>query len=209
MELVRPWAILSPMLRESQAIYVDFDDVLCETAKAFLVVLQEKFGKTVEFEDIVDFDLGHSFDLSRSDLARFFELAHEEEVLAAFEPLEGALETICGWKECGFEIEIVTGRPPNTRAPSEVWLSKHEVAYDDLIFVDKYGHAPGGVPLESLLERDYAWVVEDSFDVAERLASAGHRVRLLDRPWNRLRSKTEGRLIRCADWEEVRRSVER
>lgn len=194
---------------ESRRVYVDFDDVLCATARGFLVVLEEEFGRTVDFEDIGDFNLGRSFDLPPNDLERFFELAHEEDVLAGFEPLEGALETISGWKDRGFEIEIVTGRPPNTHAPSEAWLSKHDVAYDDLIFVDKYGHAPGGVPLESLFERDYAWVVEDSFDVAERLASAGHRVRLLDRPWNRLPSKAQDGLVRCADWEEVRRSVER
>ena len=99
---------------------------------------------------------------------------------------------------------LTRSRVPNA---SETWLARHEVTYDDLIFVEKYGHAPGGVPLVSILDRDYAWVVEDSFDMAARLARAGQRVRLLDRPWNRLAVEANVDLVRCADWSEVLRSV--
>lgn len=195
------------MPRDSRRIYVDFDDVLCATARGFLIVLEDEFGKRVEFEEIVDFDLGRSFDLSPEDLERFFELAHDEEILAGFEPLAGAFDTLSEWSELGYEIEVVTGRPPRTRDASLAWLEAHEVTYDDLVFVDKYGHAPGGMALNELLHRDYAWVVEDSFAMAEHLALAGQRVRLLDRPWNRLGSKAESKILRCADWKEVRSSV--
>ncbi|MFQ5528649.1 MAG: bifunctional metallophosphatase/5'-nucleotidase [Thermoanaerobaculia bacterium] len=191
----------------SRTVYVDFDDVLCATARGFLVVLQREFGKDVRFEEIVDFDLGRSFDLPPDQLQRFMELAHEDDVLAGFQPLEDALETIAGWKSAGFEIEVVTGRPPETREASERWLEKHDVGCDDLIFVDKYGHAPGGVPLEEILDRDYAWVVEDSFNMAVRLATAGHSVRLLDRPWNRFPLASNLDLVRCSGWPAVRESV--
>lgn len=191
----------------SKRVYVDFDDVLCATARGFLDILQDRFGKTVEFEDIIDFDLGRSFDLERAELDRFFELAHEEEILAGLEPLEGALDTIAGWSDCGLSIEVVTGRPPDTRSASEAWLAAHGVAFDELIFVDKYDHAPGGLSLDEIVERDYAWVVEDSFATAERLAAGGHRVHLLDRPWNRLESGSGAPILRCADWGEVRSSV--
>lgn len=191
---------------ELRRVYVDFDDVLCGTARGFLVVLEREFGKTVAFDEIVDFDLGRSFGLAPAELERFMKLAHEGEILAGFEPLEGALETVAAWKAAGFEVEIVTGRPPDTRAASESWLAAHAVDYDDLVFVDKYGHAPGGVELSSILARDYAWVVEDSFDMAARLSGAGHAVHLLDRPWNRLAFEESG-VVRCADWDEVRRSV--
>jgi len=196
------------MTLEPQTVYVDFDDVLCATARGFLEVLETEFGKRVEFEAIVDFDLGRSFDLEPAELERFFELAHEPDVLARFQPLEGAFETLAEWKDAGFEIAVVTGRPPDTREASAAWLAKHEVVHDDLIFVDKYGHAPGGLPLAEVLARDYAWVVEDSFAMALQLAGAGHQVRLLDRPWNRLEATAVGGEIwRCADWAEVRRQA--
>ena len=44
-------------------IYVDLDDVLCETARGFLGLLQREFDRRVAFEDIRDFDLGVSFGL--------------------------------------------------------------------------------------------------------------------------------------------------
>lgn len=195
------------MPSESRRVYVDFDDVLCATARGFLVILEEEFGKTVEFEGIVDFDLGRSFSLGPEELERFFDLAHQAEVLAGFEPLDGALEAIAAWKIAGLEVEVVTGRPPDSREASEAWLAAHGVDYDDLIFVHKYGHAAGGVPMERILERDYAWVVEDSFEMAARLAGAGHSVHLLDRPWNQLTFESGTAVVRCADWEAVRRSV--
>lgn len=193
---------------ESRRVYVDFDDVLCATARGFLDILRQEFGKTIEFEDIVDYDLGRSFDLDPADLERFFELAHEEEVLAGLEPLEGAFEAVSDWRDRGFAVEVVTGRPPNTRSASQAWLAAHEVAYAELIFVDKYGHAPGGISLDEIVERDYAWVVEDSFAMAEQLAIGGHRVHLLDRPWNQLVSRADAAILRCSGWDEVRLSVQ-
>lgn len=195
------------MPAEPRRVYVDFDDVLCATARGFLVILEQEFGKTVAFDDIVDFDLGKSFDLPPDELDRFFDLVHQEDNLAGFEPLEGAFDAIDAWKEAGYDIEIVTGRPPESREASAAWLAAHEVDYDDLIFVRKYGHTNGGVPLERILDRDYAWVIEDSFDMAARLAGAGHRVRLLDRPWNRLEFESGAEVVRCADWGAVRESV--
>jgi uncharacterized HAD superfamily protein len=195
------------MAVETPKIYVDFDDVLCATALGFLRILRREFGKTVAFDDIIDFDLGRSFDLDDAELERFFEFVHEDDALAGFEPLEGAVEALSDWKASGYEIEVVTGRPLETRAASRAWLAAHEVPYDDLIFVEKYDHARGGTPLEEIVARDYAWVVEDSFATAERLALGGQLVCLLDRPWNRIDSSAGASIARCADWGQVRRHV--
>lgn len=193
----------------NRRIYVDFDDVLCATALGFLDILERDFGKTISFEEISDFDLGRSFDLDATQLERFFELVHEDEALAGFEPLEGSLEALEHWRASGFEIEIVTGRPTHTRDASEAWLAAHDASFDRLVFVEKYGHARGAMPLAEIVEREYAWVVEDSFATAERLALGGHQVLLLDRPWNRLEPRDGASLVRCKDWSEVRCSVDR
>jgi uncharacterized HAD superfamily protein len=195
------------MPTEPRRIYVDFDDVLCATALGFLDILEREFGKTIAFEEISDFDLGRSFDLDAMELERFFGLVHEDKALEGFAPLEGALEVLDDWKAAGYEIEVVTGRPANTRRASEAWLARHGAAFDRLIFVEKYGHARGAMPLEEIVARDYSWVIEDSFATAERMALGGHRVHLLDRPWNRLETRGEVPIVRCADWNEVKVSV--
>ena len=45
-------------------VYLDFDDILCETARAFTGLLHREFGKSVAFEDIHTFNLGESFGLA-------------------------------------------------------------------------------------------------------------------------------------------------
>ena len=44
-------------------IYVDFDDCLCETAKAFSKLALEMFNKHVPYEQMNTFEMDKSFDL--------------------------------------------------------------------------------------------------------------------------------------------------
>ena len=76
---------------DSPRIYVDLDDVLCETARAFLGILERDYGKTVDFEDIAWFDLGRSFELEPPVLEDFMRKVHEPEVLSAMKPVDGAV----------------------------------------------------------------------------------------------------------------------
>ena len=75
-------------------IYVDMDDVLCETARGFVSLLEREFGRRVSFDQIHDFDLGVSFGLDPVELERFFEIAHRPELLTDLDPLPGAIETV-------------------------------------------------------------------------------------------------------------------
>ena len=45
-------------------IYVDYDDCLCETARAFTVIAERLFGKTVPYETVRFFNLQDSFELT-------------------------------------------------------------------------------------------------------------------------------------------------
>ena len=49
-------------------IYVDFDDVLAETARAYTTLLEQNYGKTVPFDAIWSFNLGISFNAGDSRL---------------------------------------------------------------------------------------------------------------------------------------------
>ncbi|MGI9538393.1 MAG: hypothetical protein ACR2PB_15080, partial [Desulfocapsaceae bacterium] len=46
------------------SIYLDLDDVLCDTAVAYLDLIDREFGLQVDFEQIFSFDLQKSFGLS-------------------------------------------------------------------------------------------------------------------------------------------------
>lgn len=189
-------------------IYVDFDDVLCQTARGFVALLAREFGREVAFDDIVDFDLAVSFGLGPADLERFLALAHEPDVLMAMDPIAGAIETLRRWRSGGEEIAIVTGRPPDSEEVSRCWLEHHSVPYDSLLFVDKYdrGGDDGAVPLAALEPGCYRFAVEDSLSTARFLgAELELAVFLLDRPWNRVAAAEPAGVTRCSGWHDVSR----
>jgi uncharacterized HAD superfamily protein len=192
----------------NRTIYVDMDDVISETCRGFLRLLQSEFDRTVAFEDVKVFDLGRSFGMSRDELEVFMERAHQPDVLTAMAPMGGALETIRGWRDAGCRIDVMTGRPPSTRAATEAWLALHDVRHDSLTFVDKYGRRgvdpsfDEALTLEELGARRYCLAVEDSAATASFLAEHGVApVILIDRPWNRgLKGKG---IRRMGDWREL------
>lgn len=192
-------------------IYVDMDDVLCETAQGFLSLLKRSYGRVVLFEEIISFDLSRSFDLDQSEIERFMHRAHEADVLAELEPIPGALEGVEQWARNGYDIEIVTGRPPSTEPVSRRWLERFDVPYDSLTFLAKYSdlHTEQDIkrakPLSELEGDDYCLAIEDSREMAQFLAGTlGLWVALLDRPWNRNgEAPLPESVVRCDGWEEV------
>ena len=201
-------------MRGAKPIYVDMDDVLAETGRTFLKVLQEEFGKQVDWDQIHDYDLGVSLGLDEESLTRFMHAVHRPEVLASVVPMAGSLEALEGWIEQGYEIEVVTGRPSSTEEISRKWLESNEMPHHSLIHVDKYAWeeellgTSAGVPLIHLADNGYRLVVEDSAEVALHLTEIiDAPVAVLDRPWNRRKldehSHLDGRIVRCESWTEI------
>lgn len=208
--------------RTIRRIYVDVDDVLAETGRMFLDVLSRRFGRQVAFEEIHSYHLGESFSLSTAELAEFMRLAHQSEALDSIAPMTGAAEALSAWMGLGYEVFVVTGRPPETRAATLAWLERHAMPYSEFHFLDKYSDVyrdrPGGAG-ETLLLADLpalelSLAVEDFPGTAAHLAgSVGVPVALFDRPWNRRVESpvTAGGapIVRCRDWAEVRRHFPR
>ncbi len=195
-------------------IYVDFDDVLSETARAFTTLLQRHYDKTVPFDEILSFDLRVSFGLTTKEHEEFMHLAHEPEVLRAFRPMDGAVHGLGQFIAMGYKIAVVTGRPPTTAKVSRAWLDEHGVPYHQLAFVDKYGRASGddgcvrAVTLDELAQMNFCFAVEDSAAMTVFLTETmALPVALLERPWNRAHpfsNLTARPLIeRCANWSEI------
>ncbi|MCE9614688.1 MAG: hypothetical protein K8T26_10460 [Lentisphaerae bacterium] len=193
-------------------IYVDFDDVLCETARALTGLLEREFGRRVAFEDIHHFNLGKSFALDDAELQHLMELAHEPDFLGVLEPIPGAIDGLRRWAEAGHAVHIVTGRPASTHAICDAWLRRFEVPHARVIFVNKYGRdlLPGGsvraISLDELAGLRFALAVEDAPKAIRFLLERTPTpVAVMDRPWN-LREPFDdrrGQLHRCRDWAHI------
>jgi hypothetical protein len=195
------------------AIYVDLDDVLCETARHFLVVLEREFGRRVAYEQLSDFDIGVSCGLMPRERDELYRLIHEPDELLRMAPIPQAIAALGEWAAAGCEIAIVTGRPPDTLEPTRVWLERASVPHHSLTLVDKYGRfTPDdriAIGLEQLRTRRYALAIEDSLPMARFLAREMRvPVALLDCPWNRNGSLDPG-VERVSVWVDVVRQAGR
>jgi uncharacterized protein len=199
----------------SRPIYVDMDDVLCETARGCLEIIERVFGKRVAYEQLTDFNLGNSCELSTEETAELYHIVHHPDELLKLQPVKGAMEVLNQWIAAGFEIAIVTGRPPATYEPSLHWLMRERVPFHTFTVVDKYGRFTTertiAVSLPELATRQFAFAVEDSPTMARYLAEQMKvPVRLFDRPWNRAAAE-HPKITRHNHWFEIAEvfSVER
>jgi uncharacterized HAD superfamily protein len=192
-------------------LYVDFDDVLCQTARGLMDRVNAQFGKALCFEQIVSFNLEDSFELSGTEWQWLVGCFHDPDVLMGFEPIDGAGAVLQGWRERGGEIDIVTGRPPATLHHSRSWLELHGVPCDRILFVDKYGRgfedAPGAqtLSMDAVASMAYSAAIDDSAEMMTFLnGRAAYPLMLLDRPWNRQLPKDVAKgVTRLPDWDAV------
>ena len=191
------------MVAGCKTVYVDLDDVLCHAARHFLFIVERDFGKKIAFEQLTDFDVGHSCGLTAVERDELYRIVHRPDELLSMEPLTEAVEVLDSWASRGFQIAIVTGRPPESAEVSREWLAKHRIVYDSFTIVDKYSRFPhgtsGAMSLADLSARRFCWAVEDSLPMASYL-SAQMRVpvALLNRPWNQ--GEEEPGIFRYPDW---------
>ena len=153
-------------MRAKESIYVDMDDVLCDTAGAYLDFVEKQFGKQVRFEDIHSFNLQESFNLSDEENKYMFRCAHRSEFILNIKPFDGAADILNQWKDMNFRIAVVTGRHTSAYQDSLGWLEHHEIPYDSFTMVDKYGWEDTdhelAISLEGLKARSFVFGGEDN-----------------------------------------------
>jgi len=200
---------------KNRRVYVDFDDVLCETANTIMEVANRRYGRAVRFDDIHSFNIALSFDLTQRQVDDVIAELHEPDTLLRMPMLTGARDTIARWQAQGCEIVVVTGRPPPCREASEQWLEEHAIPYAELIFVDKYSrHGDEDedcLSLPELKELDFCLAVEDSPEMAAFLArEMGIPTVLFARPWNAAPHATGAlpqNVRRCGSWQEISEAI--
>jgi uncharacterized protein len=194
-----------------RTIYVDMDDVLCQAARHFLVIVEREFGKRIAYEQLTNFDVGQSCGLRLDEREELYRIVHRPDELLSMAPVSDAIAVLERWEERGFEIAIITGRPPETFETSIEWLTKHRVPFHSLTVVDKYSRfateQTGAISLSELAGRWFCWAVEDSLPMAQYLADQMNLpVALIDRPWNRTDSEHR-RISRYADWPAIAKAL--
>jgi uncharacterized HAD superfamily protein len=190
-----------------RTIYVDMDDVLCQAARHFLVIVEREFGKRFTYDQLTNFDVGQSCGLQVAEREELYRIVHRPDELLKMAPIEAAIPVLEQWKENGFEIAIVTGRPPDTYEASLAWLEKHQVSFHSFTVVDKYSRFTTektiAISLAKLAAQRFCWAVEDSLPMAHYLAGQMKvPVALIDCPWNQTDAEHVG-VGRYHHWQAI------
>jgi uncharacterized HAD superfamily protein len=191
----------------ARTIYVDMDDVLCQAARHFLVIVEREFGKQIAYEQLTNFDVGHSCGLHPDEREELYRIVHRRDELLRMAPVSEATAVLEAWEMQGFEIAIITGRPPETYETSIEWLMKHRVPFHSFTVVDKYARFATehtvAISLAELSARRFCWAVEDSLPMAHYLASEMKvPVALIDCPWNQTDGEHTG-VSRYRHWRAI------
>ena len=195
-------------------IYIDYDDCLCETARAFTGIVERLFGKSVPYEKVRFFNLQDSFKLTDDEYKQLMIEGHLPEVLLSFEETPEASKVINEWIDKGYEVDIITGRPYSSYEISRIWLDKHGLDRVRLLCLNKYGRdglfktSDFNLELNDFYKMKFDYAIEDSplafkfFDHMPEL-----KVLIYDRPWNRDCKLPNSNYFRCPDWEYIRGKV--
>jgi uncharacterized HAD superfamily protein len=203
--------MLKSMPLSNKTIYIDLDDVLCQTARRFLVIVEREFGKKVTYEQLTNFDVGTACGLRSEERELLYRIVHQPDELMQMAPIVEAIAAVTQWADADYEIAIVTGRPPASFDASRAWLARHGVPHHSFTMVDKYArfetaNTPA-IGLQELAGRKYSWAVEDSLPMAQYLASQmAVPVALVDCPWNRS-AQEHANISRHTDWATIAQSM--
>lgn len=191
-------------------LYIDFDDVICETAKYFTKLAKELFDIEVPYSQVRFFNLQKSFDLSDAQYEELMKTGHYPEHLLAYEETPVASETINRWLDAGHEISIITGRPFDAYEPSRKWLDAHGLERVPLLCVDKYGRenfnqaCSYNLTLEKFYAMTFDFIIEDSPSAFQHVLHFENcKVAVFDRPWNQQAEFPGENFHRCRGWQEI------
>ncbi len=191
-------------------IYIDFDDVICETAKHFTLLSKELFGIDVPYSQVQFFNLQKTFGLNDEQYEELMKAGHTPECLLSYEETLYASQVINKWIDGGHGIYIITGRPFEAYEPSRKWLDNHGLERCPLFCVDKYSRGTVGqscsysMTLSGLYSMEFDFAVEDSPAAFEHILHFENcTAAIFDRPWNKLAEFPNERFVRCTGWREI------
>ena len=196
-------------------IYIDFDDVICETAKSITRIAKELFGIELPYREIQFFNLQKVYDLDDDQYDRLMHECHTPENLLTYEETPDASRIINKWIDDGHEVSVITGRPFDAYEPSRKWLDNHGLERIPLFCVDKYGREKANqkysysLTLKELYDMDFDFAIEDSPSAFEHVLHFNKcTVAVFNRPWNVNAELPNENFVRCSGWQDIEKLFE-
>ncbi|MCS7126648.1 MAG: hypothetical protein NZ929_07055 [Aigarchaeota archaeon] len=172
-------------------IAVDLDGVIANSLKVLLDVWNEETGQNIRFEEIDEWFFWKRLNIDEKTFLKFLNRAWIR--WTEIPPTEDKIrEKLFKLRSLG-RLDIVTARSKETEIYALNWLAKHEIPYDNYVWVKD---------TEDKAVLEYDVYIDDSPLLARALKDKEKILLIYDQPWNR--ELDEGKNIkRIKDLDEA------
>jgi len=154
---------------------IDIDNTLWQFCDAFYLELAKINESFPPPEAWTNWDIWECH-CSKHDFYRAVNIVHSKQDSDMYLPYPDAQYFLSSLRKNGYHITIASHRSPDHRTPTERWLNKHGLVYDDLHL---------SFQKTSLFNRRTDVVVDDAPQVLEEAVKSGANATGLLFPWNR------------------------
>jgi len=186
-------------------IGIDVDEVVCEFVKDYVNFLNKKTGKSISYEDVVDWDIAKIFQITREEeRAENIEFIQQRKHIN-LKLVEGAGAAIIQLSKEN-QIFFITARPLIIKEDTEIYLKK---AFPEVNFKIYHSddHWPNKTKKKSEIctELRLDFMIDDNPDFLESCSRKGIKYILFNKPWNK--HIAHENIKRVNDWKEVLASI--
>lgn len=155
------------------------------------------FGKKIRPEDVTTYDMHEVLGIEEREYNEFYNFfgatMHHEAGIRG-----GVSEVLRDFYKTHY-IHFVTAREEAMRFVSVDWLSQHHIPYDTISLLGSHDKVQSAVDLEC------DFFIEDKYDNAIQLATAGFEVLLIDCNYNR--GPLLPNITRVYDWQQIKKII--
>ena len=153
---------------------IDIDNTLWQFCDAFYVELAKLNSKFPSPDRWIDWDIWEGY-CSKQDFYRAVNSVHANQDSNKYLPYPEAKDFLASLKQNDYHITIASHRSPDHREPTERWLKKHGLQYDELHL---------SFQKTNLFNIFTDVVVDDAPQVLEKAVESGAKATGLLFPWN-------------------------
>ncbi|MBU6491100.1 hypothetical protein KGQ25_03060 [Patescibacteria group bacterium] len=188
---------------KKRIIGIDFDDVLADFNTSLAKFHNEIYGTSYRRDDIVVYELGHTWGCSGEEAARrvseFYHSAHHDRIA----PVKGAVRVLSQLKRKNVFV-IITSRPEGVRGRTFSLINKYfPRMFKEVHFLGHYHgtEARRETKGDMCKKLGVEVFIDDSLEHAASVSREGIKVLLFNTPWNR--HKKPAHVVRVFGWGDV------
>ena len=184
-------------------IAVDCDEVLAGLLEKFIMFHNREYGTSLSRKDFHSYYLrgiiGITFDEEKKRFSHFL----RTDYFRSIQPILHAKETLGNLRGMGFEMEVVTSRPPEMIDSTHDWIWMHyKGIFSKVHFSENHALRTGGKTKGEICHEIGAdFMIEDDLKYIPDITLRGIKVLLYDAPWNR--NYQQENVVRVNSWKDI------